>query len=70
MCVHKRKPKIFGFKNVMKRGISKIITLLVIRLNKTEALVISKRLKGDRTDTNLIAPLRMQYILGIQKYSG
>ena len=47
----------------MKTGISKIITLLVIRENKTEALLISERLNGDRTDTNFIAPLRMQYIL-------
>ena len=31
--VEKRKPKIFGFKNVMERGISELITLVIVKLH-------------------------------------
>ena len=66
----KRKPKIFGFKNVTKRGIRKILTFIKcsnFRENKTEgreAIVLSKSFKfpqEDRTDTNLIALLRFHF---------
>ena len=51
--IGKRKPKIFGFKNVMERGNRKILTFVIRetafkifwKIRKKEALVISKRLK-------------------------
>ena len=50
--LRKKKPKMFGFLNVMERGIRKILTFVKLYIapklfgkNNTEALVISKRLK-------------------------
>ena len=54
----KRKPKIFGFKNVMERGVRKC------RENSTQGLEISKRLmfpQDDRTDTKFTVPFRMLF---------
>ena len=64
----KRKPKIFGLKNVTRRGIRKIVTFVICELHlqfsgkNTEAFL--KRLKlpqYDRTDTNFIVPLKMYF---------
>ena len=64
----KRKPKIFGFKNAMERGIRKILTFVKLKIASKIfgeiIIVISKRLKlpqDNRTDTNFIAPLRMHF---------
>ena len=51
MFRRQRKPKIFGFKNAVKRGMRKILTFVKLKIvyyfqeNNTEALVISKSLK-------------------------
>ena len=55
----------------MKRGIRKCLTFVISQIaskifggKNTQALKISKRLKfpqGDRTDTNFIAPLKMNF---------
>ena len=67
----KRKPKIFGLKNWMERGIRKCLTFVIRQIaskifgkKNTQALKISKRLKFpsvDRTDRNFIAPLKVNF---------
>ena len=68
ICRRKKEPKIFGFKNLMERGIRKCLTSVIRQIsskkNYNQALVISKRLKfpqGDRTGTNFTAPPRMHF---------
>ena len=64
-------PKIFGFKNVMARGIRRILIFVMrqissenFRENNTQALEVQRRL-NDWTDTNSIAPLRNYAFLEI-----
>ena len=64
----KRKPKIFGLKNLMEIAIRKIPFLKYVKLtlkfsgNNSEALVIEVPHDDERTDTQIfIVPLRMQY---------
>ena len=65
----KRKPKIFGLENWMERGVRKTLNFVKVSITSkisgetnTDSPVFLRGLKlsqHDRTDTNLIAPLRM-----------